>query len=377
MNSSEPLTLPESNIHSFRLHRHYLIDRASKGSVENVVKNIGGLQAQLDSAARIALWARVQDLKPEEIDKALWDNHTLVKTWSMRGTLHFLAASDFPLYVSAMRNSGLKTARQWLIRHGIKTENFESISKSIVEVLASGPMTKKELCVCIVDRLGSNVKPMIERVWGDLIKIPAMEGSICFGSQRDKEVTYTLQDQWVQGKSNPTEKEAQSWLLRRYLRSFGPATVQDFSKWSGLSIKDTKSVIKSLLNELVEIDMNGEKGFLLEEDLDVIQSIDIQDGLVCLLPTFDNYMLAHRDKSHLIDQKYYKRVYRRAGWLSPVVLVDGRVAGVWSHRLKGKKLLVDVEMFKPMGHEIHDRIEHEASDLGRFMDAEAKIQIRT
>ncbi len=374
MISNEYLSL--ANIHAFRLERHHLNRRAPRSEIETVVKDIGGVQAQLDSAARIAIWTRVQGLGQKDIDNALWHSRVLVKTWCMRGTLHFLAASDLPGYVNAIKNSGLNAARRWLMGHGIGPEDFEVISGAITDILVSGPLTKKELVEHIVERLGSKVKPMLEGVWGDLVKIPAMEGLICFGPKREKEVTYALQDQWVGKKPDLDEKEARSWLFCKYISSFGPATIQDFSKWSGLLVKETRTIIEGLSDELIEIDLNGSKNFLLEKDLDVIRSMDIQEGSVCLLPSFDTYILGHQNKDHLIEKKFYKQVYRRAGWLSPVVLLDGRIVGIWSYRLKGKKLNVDFDLFKPVKQKIHDQIKREVSDLGRFIDVEAKIQLR-
>ncbi len=374
MISNEYLSL--ANIHAFRLERHHLNRRAPRSEIETVVKDIGGVQAQLDSAARIAIWTRVQDLGQKDIDNALWDSHVLVKTWCMRGTLHLLAASDLPRYVNAIKNRGLHSARRWLMGHGIEPEDFEAISRALTDILISGPLTKKELVEHTVERLGSKVKPMLEGVWGDLVKIPAMEGLICFGPKREKEATYALQDQWVEKRSDLGEKEARSWLFCKYISSFGPATIQDFSKWSGLFVKDTKTIIEGLSDELIEIDLNGSKNFLLEKDLDVIRSMDVQEGSVCLLPSFDTYILGHQNKDHLIEKKFYKQVYRRAGWLSPVVLLDGRIVGIWSYRLKGKRLNVDFDLFRSVKQKIHNQIKSEVSDLGRFIDDEAKIQLR-
>ena len=70
----------------FRLQRHHLIGRAAPDSLVEVVRDVGGIQAQLLSAAQVALWTRVRDLSPGEVERALWEDRRLVKTWSVRRT---------------------------------------------------------------------------------------------------------------------------------------------------------------------------------------------------------------------------------------------------------------------------------------------------
>jgi hypothetical protein len=93
-------------------------------------------------------------------------------------------------------------------------------------------------------------------------------------------------------------------------------------------------------------------------------------------PFFDAFLLGHKDKAHLVDAAHYKRVYRPQGWLSPVVLVDGRVAGVWSHERKGERLLLTIEPFARPSKAVRDGIEEEAEDVARFLDARLELRIR-
>jgi hypothetical protein len=87
-----------------------------------------------------------------------------------------------------------------------------------------------------------------------------------------------------------------------------------------------------------------------------------------MLPSFDCYMLGHKDKSHIVDQAYYKRVYRKAGWLSPVVLVNGRAEGTWNWRKKRNRLHITIQLFDRIPKDASKQIEEEAADLARFYD---------
>src|SRR3989304_216753 len=93
-------------VHRFRLHRHHLLRPAPRADLVGVVADLCGVQAQLSSAAKLALWARVRGLRSEDVERALWRERSLVKTWCMRGTTHLLPPAGFPMYVAALRESG-------------------------------------------------------------------------------------------------------------------------------------------------------------------------------------------------------------------------------------------------------------------------------
>jgi hypothetical protein len=92
-------SLSWAQVSAFRLRRHYLMNRAVPKLLSAVVRDVCGIQAQLMTAAQMALWARVQYLTPQDIERALWQERALVKTWCMRGTLHLLPTEDLSILV--------------------------------------------------------------------------------------------------------------------------------------------------------------------------------------------------------------------------------------------------------------------------------------
>jgi hypothetical protein len=113
---------------------------------------------------------------------------------------------------------------------------------------------------------------------------------------------------------------------------------------------------------------------LLREDVAVLGESPRARTCIRLLPSFDSYLLAHRDKDHLVSAKHYKRVYRNQWWISPVVLTDGVVAGVWSHKLQSKSLLVRIESFGKPSRGARAEIEQEAGRLALFFDSDLELQ---
>src|SRR3989475_3306231 len=165
------------------------------------------------------------------------------------------------------------------------------------------------------------------------------------------------------------DAEAEAELLRRRFGRFGAADVSDLWAWSGVYVRRLRVILDRLGDELVEVDRGGRPGFLLKKDLRDLEKAAIDGGGVRLLPSFDPFLLGHRNRDHLVDRAHYKRVYKDQGWLAPVVLMDGRVAGTWSYDRGPKKLGVDVTMFSNFDRATRKKVTEEAQDLSRFFEA--------
>ena len=367
-------SLSWAQVSAFRLHRHHLACRAPRQSLVAVVGDMGGVQAQLMAAAQMSLWARVQDLTSQDVERALWPERTLVKTWCLRGTVHLLPAQELPIYAAALQRSALRAEQRWMARSGVGPDEMAIMAQAIAEALASGPLTRRQLAERVVAMLGPQARPWVEHSWGGVVKQACLQGLLCFGPSRGQEITFVRRDQWLPDLASLPVHEAETALLRRYLQSYGPATLPDFAAWTGMLVSDVLPVRQRLGDEVTEeVDVEGRRSLLLRQDLAAIQAMEGSDQSVRLLPSFDAYLLGHRDKGHLVDEAHYKLVYRKAGWLSPVVLVGGRVAGVWSHVRRGRRLCVTVQSFAELPGAVREQIAVEAADLGRFLGATGEV----
>jgi hypothetical protein len=150
--------------------------------------------------------------------------------------------------------------------------------------------------------------------------------------------------------------------------------VNDFSHWAGIPMQEVRSLPALLKPDLVEIPSNKKNCLLLREDVEVLNNRAAK-GSIRLLPLFDSYLLAHREKDHLLSEKHYKRVYRNQGWISPVVLINGVVAGVWSHKLQGKRLLVNIEPFGKLSKAERTGIERQAESLADYFQSGLELKL--
>ncbi|HET6842956.1 MAG TPA: winged helix DNA-binding domain-containing protein [Candidatus Angelobacter sp.] len=360
------LTVSSRQVHAFRLQRHHLLEGKKPGFL-TVCSDICGAQAQIMSSAYASLWARIPGITRAEITAAVCEKRTLVRTSLMRQTLHLVPATDFEIYIAALRPSRVAAVLRIMSRFGIDEKEANNLSGLLVDALSSGPLGHTALEEAVRPKASRRVRAWMDKVWS-VLRIPIAEGRVCYGPERGHDATFVRTDQWLGERKPVPEAEAKQILLRRYLRAYGPATVRDFSFWAGMSMPEAKNVFSILASKLTEIDLNGVLCFLLQEDLPRFKQAK-QTGCVRLLPAFDAYLLAHSVKDHLVEARHYKRVYRNQGWISPVVLINGEIAGTWSHRINKGRLQVDLQPFTKFTSDARKKIEEEIARLEKFMQS--------
>ena len=368
-----PSRIPTEAIARFRLRRHHLLDDEPADAV-TICRDVCGVQAQVMSAAYLQLWTRNHAITRGEIESALWKTRTLVKTSLVRQTLHLIPTNEFQLYIAALRPSRMAAVLRVMARCGIAREEGEALTPLIMDALASGPLGRVAIADAVRPKVSKRVRAWMEKVWS-IVRVPVSEGLICYGPGENSEINFIRVDQWLPHlKRKPiSSTQAQLVLLRKYLSAYGPATLTDFSHWSGISMQEVKPLRALIESEAKEIP-GRKSSFLLREDVAALNKSAGRTACIRLLPIFDTYLLAHRDKNHLLSAQHYKRVYRNQGWISPVVLIDGAIAGVWSHKLQNRNLLVNVDPFGKLSTIERNGIRREAERLALFFESDLKLQ---
>jgi hypothetical protein len=362
-----------ADVGRFRLERHHLLGDTGSDPV-TLCRDVCGAQAQILPAAHLQLWARNHGIARSEIESALWKSRTLVKTHVMRQTLHLIPADEFLVYGAALRGYLLAFALRIMTRCGVTRQETDALTELIMEIMAAGPRTRAEITAAVRPKVSKRVRAWMDKVWS-ITRVPVAEGLLCYGCGEGNEVQLVRTDQWLTNlKARPVdETEAQCVLVRNYLRAYGPATLNDFAHWSGIPITQVRLLRAHLGDDLVELELEGKTCLLLREDLEVLREPTRLTPSVRLLPHFDPYLLAHRAKDHLLENQHYKRVYRNQGWISPVLLVDGRIAGTWSHKSQGSKVQVTIEPFARLARTTRDAVVEEAEFLAEFFGASLNL----
>jgi len=376
-------SLTWSHVAAWRLSQHHLLERADRKKLLNVVNRIGGVQAQVMSAAELALWARVEGLSSAEVQNALWQKRTLIKTWAMRGTLHLIAASELPLYVAARGAYPIHRTPSYYTYHGVTPAELEAIIDGLPKTLSDKPMTREQLADGLAKRARKpGLREALLSGWGALLKPSAFRGDICFGPSQGQNVTFVRPSEWARkqaAKWKPIEPpEAQKEIARLYLTAYGPATTDDFARWWGLEASQAKKTFRSLGDEIEAVEVEGWKAWVLASTLEQMKALKATRSLrrlVRLLPQFDAYVLGvARDCEPLLPKKFKARVYRPQGWVSAVVLVDGRMEGVWDYdQQRAGAVVIKVEMFALPSPAVKRGVQAEVRRLGNFLESEVEL----
>ncbi|MGH2946223.1 MAG: winged helix DNA-binding domain-containing protein [Solirubrobacteraceae bacterium] len=360
-----------SSVLAWRAQRQYVArERAPLAEAVDVVSRVCGLHAQLMGSAELALWARVDGLERDAVARWLWEDRALVKTWAMRGTLHLLPAAELPLWVAAQ--SMLKPRHHvgsWLRHYGLTREQADALLGAIPAALDGRHLTREELAV-EVGRLTEidGVEDKLRRGFGDLLKPAAFRGDLCFAPSDGRSVRFARPDEWL-GPQAPAEvDDAATDIARRYLGVYGPATREAFARWFGMTSPALAGRwLRELGDELAEVEVEGEPGLMLARDVEAAAQAS-PDEAVRLLPAFDHHVVAApRDSEAVLRAEHRPRVYRPQGWLSPVLLVGGRIAGVWSHERRGERVAVSIEPFSRLDRGVAAAAEAEAERLAAFL----------
>ena len=298
------------------------------------------------SAAEMQAAVRVR-CKVEDVRTSLWKDKTLVKTWLMRATLHLVPASDLPIYTAAMGSYGIRNTNAWLKWMQITEPELTMIVDAIGEVLDGQALTREELIARLGKGRPERIQLALKSGWGGLLKPVARRGLLCFGLSRGQNVKFVRPEQWLGTWREADPETALAELARRYLRAYGPATKNDFVRWWGQWPGVGNTAWGALAEELAPVSVEGQRMDILAADLDRITSMKAEPS-VRLLPSFDPYLMGHAKRDHIVAVEHGSRVSRTAGWISAVVLSEGRVVATWTHEVKKGTLAMRVDPLRKL-----------------------------
>ncbi|MGH9276962.1 MAG: winged helix DNA-binding domain-containing protein [Acidimicrobiales bacterium] len=377
-----------AQVAAWRARRHHLVERAPAGDMLGVVGRLGGMHAQVMSSAELSLWARVEGLGPEDVPDALWERRTLVKTWAMRGTLHLLPSAEYPLWQAALSRYDHYEKPGWFRGFRVTKEEMDRAWAAGAEALDGDPLTRAELVEAIVAQTGSpEVGEKIASGFGSLLKPLSYRGQLCFAPNAGRNIRFTRPSRWLAGVTGPAvaPDDAAREVTRRFLAAYGPATREDYAHWWGVITPAAAGrLIAALGDEAVTVDVGGPAWPERRRGPMSVLAANVDDlaaakpaRSVRLLPAFDQYVISaspHAERL-LPGDELRPRIYRPQAWLSPVVAVDGRFAGVWRHEQKGGRVTVAVEPFASLPAWARRGVRDEAGRLAEFLGGRLDLSI--
>lgn len=362
--------LSAEHIRALRGQAQCLTPRLPREKLVEAVRSVVGIQAQLTAAMQLALRARVENLTVADIDTAIADEKSLVRSWLMRGTLHLVASEDLRWMNALFAPGFISKGKGRRLQLGLDAETCTSGLKAIRAILkGAAPLTRGD----IVERLAEHGVKLERRSQAPfhLIGLAALEGILCLGPDTSSgESTYVLVDEWLKPAETLPRETALAELARRYLQGYAPASIKDFAGWSGLTLTDAKAAWQLLqADEKVSEVRDGEQPLWMLKAMPPDPKLPSR---VRLLPAFDAYLLGYADRELIVPLKVQKLVYH-GGQTVPVVLRDGVAVGVWRYQKQGKRLNITVYAFEAFDAQTEQGVAAEAEDIGRFWETKVAL----
>jgi hypothetical protein len=377
--STSSVSLTWSAVTARRMARVALTEPSAELDPAGVAAVMCGVHAQLLTAAELSVGRRIAGATCTDVQRALWQDRTLVKTFGPRGTIHLLPAAELPMWTGALSAVSSPPTHPEGVR--FTPDQIEEVIAAIGEALADAELTVDELTQAIVERTGPwAVEQTMEAFggkwprWRQLTSAAAHRGVLCFGPNRARNVTYTNPARWLPAFRPLDADLALRTLLTRYLYAYGPATPQHVAKWLAISPRAATDLFGRLSADLERVDLDGTPAWVLAAD--TMTPAEPARG-IRLLPYFDAYVVAAQPRDRLYPGAVAARALSPAGQAGnyPVVLVDGVVGGIWHSRRSGRRLTVTVEPLRELSARQRRQLDEEVAFVAAIMEATPALTI--
>ena len=324
--------------HSIGIQRliHHHVASKNDLSAESVVRWMGAMQAQEYKQALWGIGARMQSATLADVEMAI-ANREIVRTWSQRGTIHFVPAQDTLSMLQLCASRIVAGHGRRMSQLELTEDVIKQGEKVVIKALQAKKILTRAELFALFEHAGISTAGQrgYHIVW-HLAHI----GVICMGPMQDKEQTFVLLDEWVPNLRQLSSEEALTELVWRYFASHAPATEHDFARWSGLNLTDTRRGIQHNQHRLQAIQIHATTYWMADT------STDEPHQRVYLLPAFDEYLLGYQDRSAVLDEEHAQKVVPgNNGVFQPIIVRDGVVVGTWRHKITKKTVDITVHPF--------------------------------
>jgi hypothetical protein len=347
------------NLARLRLSSQQIRDPSLVDPVD-VVRTLGAIQAQDYAGALWSVGLRTPTAMATGIQEAI-ANRQIIRTWLLRGTLHFVAPEDvrWILSLAAPRIIAASAGRHRQL--GLSYSDFSRSRQVIAEEMNGGRQLTREEMFRLLNERGVSTDG--QRGY-HLLVMAGLEALICFGPNRGRQQTFVLLDDWVpETGRDPGQKETPEWLAERYFRGHGPATLQDFAWWSGLTVSGAKAGVVAAGSRISPVTSGGKNYFMAAS-----AKRDPGEPAAYLLPGFDEYILGYRDRSAVLGPVGAGRIVIGGnGAMLPTVVIDGIVAGTWKRSIGKQEIAISVNTIPPLRRARNEQVLEAAERYGKFM----------
>ena len=348
----------EQNIGTLRLQAQRVIGK-KLNTPQEVVRWMGAIQAQDYGQALWAIGARLDGATIKDVEKAIADG-AILRTWPMRGTIHFVPAEDAKWMIQLTASRMLAADRLRQKQLGITEHIIEHARGLFYKALKGGRRLTRPSMMQLLE--SQNIQTGEQRGYHILFAL-AQSGMICLGPLEGKQQTFVLLDEWAPKPRQLSREESLVILAKRYFTSHGPATIADFANWTKLTIADAKRGLEPNKHILASETINGVE-YWRSPSTDSSNSND----QVILLPSFEEFLLGYKDRTSVLDPIHIQQVVPgKNGIFHPIMVLDGRVIGGWRRIIKPKTVDISLLPFAPLKAKTKQQALHAAETYSQFL----------
>lgn len=335
-----------------------------------VVRWFGAVQAQELPGALYAVALRMANGAATEqgVERAIADRD-IVRTWPMRGTIHFVPAEDAAWMLRLLARRTNQKAASVYRRAGLTPADFARAGETLASALCGGRVMARRDLYATLEAAGLATGG--EQRGLHLLGYWAREGLICLGPRQGKQPTFTLLEEWVSNARQLDDDAALATLARRYFSSHGPATERDFAWWSGLTLTEVRRGLALAGDALSRVTLEGQSYWQAAAES---MPAPPAESSVLLLPQYDEYTVAYRDRSVLLHPAFPADPFLILG---PVLVVDGEVVGTWKRTLAKDAVTLTVTHYAPLDAAQRAGLERAAERYGRTFGLPARLELQS
>jgi hypothetical protein len=327
---------------------------------EDVVGWLTAVQAQDYGGAKWGIAQRSRSTTNATLDQ-LFDDGAILRTHVLRPTWHLVLPADIR-WLLALTSPRVHAANaHYYRRHELDDALFQRSDALIVAALQHGrQLTRAELARVLLDAGISASGPRLAY----LLMHAELDGLICSGALRGRQHTYALLDERVPPSAPMDRDAALAELAQRYVASHGPATVHDFSWWSGLRVSDARTGVELAHGSIEPTTVDGTTYWSADPAAEAVET----SGGAHLLPNYDEYLVAYSDYGVVFDPALRDVPNADAALQGHIIVLDGMVAGGWRRTARAREVIVETRPLRALDARQRADLQSAAQAYGRFME---------
>jgi hypothetical protein len=337
--------------------------------IKDLVSRMGAMQAQDFNMAKWAVGVRMPQFTEKSVEEA-FNRGEILRTHLLRPTWHFVSADDicWILELTAPHiKSSMKSRRNEL---GITSELIFKSNKVIESRLSTGEHIARDEIVAALKQ--NSITMNDPQAYYHLILYAELDGIICSGRLNGKEHTYALLANRIPAGKNPgapkNRDEALAELSKRYFFSHGPATLLDFAWWSGLSITDAKKSVNMLKPDIIQ-EKIGTSEYMYYAP---VKPFSPKKQSIYLLPAYDEFIISYKDRSASLPKEQNTKAISSNGIFRPVIVINGKVAGIWKRIAQKNDIRIEPEFFQPPDENDQKLLDNATRKYSAFLEEKNK-----